>query len=53
MNDCNPGSDVREAWLSATGLSGDPEYRTLVAFNNTPHTLEKLSVGRRKKLKYE
>ncbi|WP_420245699.1 YagK/YfjJ domain-containing protein [Citrobacter sedlakii] len=53
MNDRNPGSDVREAWLSATGLSGDPEYRTLVAFNHTPHTLEKLSVGRRKKLKYE
>lgn len=42
----NLGSYICEAWLSATGLLGYPEYRTLVAFNNTPHFLEALREDR-------
>lgn len=44
--DHNLGSYICKAWLSATGLLGYPEYRTLVAFNNTPHFLEALREDR-------
>ncbi|WP_336983073.1 MULTISPECIES: inovirus Gp2 family protein [unclassified Cedecea] len=44
--DHNLGSYISEAWLSALGLLDFPEYRTLVAFNNTPHYLESLRVDR-------
>lgn len=44
--DRNLGSYICKAWLSATGLLGYPEYRTLVAFNNTPHFLEALREDR-------
>lgn len=37
-----PCLEICKAWLSATGLPGYPEYRTLVSFNNTPHILEAL-----------
>ena len=42
----NLGSYICEAWLSALGLLGYPEYRTLVSLNNTPHYLERLRVDR-------
>ncbi|RBO22512.1 YagK/YfjJ domain-containing protein [Enterobacter ludwigii] len=44
--DHNLGSYICEAWLSALGLLEFPEYRTLVAFNNAPHYLERLRVDR-------
>lgn len=44
--DRNLGSYICKAWLSATGLLGYPEYRTLVSFNNTPHILEALRQDR-------
>lgn len=44
--DCNLGSYICKAWLSATGLLRYPEYRTLVSFNNTPHILEALRQDR-------
>lgn len=42
----NLGSYISEAWLSALGLLEFPEYRTLVAFINKPHYLERLRVDR-------
>ena len=44
--DHNLGSYICEAWLSALGLLEFPEYRTLVAFNDAPHYLERLRVDR-------
>ncbi|WP_371974545.1 inovirus Gp2 family protein [Lelliottia nimipressuralis] len=44
--DHNLGSYISEAWLSALNLLETPEYRTLVTFNNTPHSLECLRVDR-------
>ncbi|HEM8563044.1 TPA: inovirus-type Gp2 protein [Citrobacter farmeri] len=37
-----PCLGICKVWLSATGLLGFPEYRSLVAFSNTPHILESL-----------
>lgn len=44
--DHNLGSYICGAWLSALGLLEFPEYRTLVAFNNAPHYLERLRMDR-------
>lgn len=41
-----PCLGICKAWLSATGLLGFPEYRSLVAFSNTPHILEALRQDR-------